>query len=220
MPQLEVIHDEFVRRWDLLAGDDDLFENWRRWENHFEILLTDVFWDVFEDGKRTLQRDPSRFAHHTLLSWCLAADPSGVVLCELGDHCSLKSWLEDLEKVTRSELNPEDFAYRPPPQLCLADFSRLQPRQSGTSKMLSQMHHYLNEAVADVLAGRNCATIEEAVARFPALRGITAEELKRFRGNRGLTVGTAARELLSVRLRHLQPSTLDRFFRPTEFVPR
>jgi hypothetical protein len=183
-------------------------------------LLIDAFWEVFAEGKKSLERDPARFAHETLTSWCLGADGASRVLFEVENHYDWRDLLRDLEHATRSEIFPEDFGYRPVPKLCLATMSTLPARSPKTRPMLSQMHPYLTLAVTAVLAGDGCASVEEAVDRFPVLKGLTNDELIRLRGNRGISVGTAALDLLCPRLPLHQRSTVDRFYRPKEFLPR
>lgn len=207
---------------DALAEDNDDLknDNLRLWSYRFDDLLTKTFWEVFEEGMRTLERDPSRFAYQTLLSWCSAGTGNDWVLSEVENHFNWETYLRDLERDARAGLHPEDFAYSPASKFCLAELPTLPSRDGGLMHVLSQMHPHLTRAVKSILAGENCATVEEAVARFPVLDGLTIDELTQLRGNRGLSVGVAARELLRVRLRHCMESTLDRYFRPKQFMRR
>jgi len=224
-----MLRSDFENRWGVLADEladalahdeaDLKNEKLRYWSYRFEDLLAEAFWEVFEEGKRTLERDPSCFANQTLLSWCLGANGNSWVLSEVENHFNWETYLRDLERYTRTELHPEDFAYRPVSQLCLAELSTWRRRDPAIRIMLSQLHPHLTAAVESVLAGESCATLEEAVERFPVLKGLTIEELTRHRRNRGLAVVEAARELLRVRTKHcLEETTLDRYFRPKPFV--
>jgi len=220
MKQIANIRDSFDYRFDLLAGDENLYKNFRGWWSRFEDLLVETFEAVFEENKKVLARDPVRLARETLISWCLAADVSGGILCEVENHYDWRDVLKDLEDVARSEIPAEDLAYSPVPKLCLAMLSMLPPRSRWLRKTLSQMHPALTSAINTILVGEGCGTVEEVVDALPVLKGISDDELKKLRGNRGISVGTAARELLCARLRSSEQSTVDRYFRPKEFLFR
>jgi hypothetical protein len=71
------------------------------------------------------------------------------------------------------------------------------------------------------LAQEGCATLQEAIENYPVLRGLEERELQRFRGSRSMTENTASKELLNARLgRVIGEVTLDRYFRPKQFLPR
>lgn len=220
MKQIAMIRRRFDYHFSVLACDENLCDNFRSWWSRFEDLLLETFYEVVEEGKKLLERDPARFAYKTLKDWCLAADGSGRVLFEVENHYDWRDFLRDLEDVARSEIPQEELGYSPVPKLCLATISTLPIEGRFLRRVLSQMHPYLTKAVKSLLVGEGCATVEEAVDRFPILQGLTNNELTRLGGNRGISVGTAALDLLCPRLPLHQRSTVDRFYRPTEFVPR
>ena len=81
------------------------------------------------------------------------------------------------------------------------------------------MHPHLTRAVKNILAQESSATVEEAVAHFPVLHGLTDDELTTLRGCRSKSVGAASKELLCIRLKTVVgESTVDRYFRPKEFL--
>jgi hypothetical protein len=217
MKQIAMIRRRFDYRFSVLACDENLYENFHSWWSRFEGLLIDAFWEVFAEGKKSLERDPARFAHETLTSWSLGADGASRVLFEVENHYDWRDLLRDLEHATRSEIFPEDFGYRPVPKSCLATVSQ----SPALRRTLSQMHPHLTKAVGSVIAGEACATVEEVVDRFPVLNGIADSELTRLRGARDIAVVAAAKELLCNRLRtRISERTIERYFRPKEFLPR
>jgi hypothetical protein len=127
--------------------------------------------------------------------------------------------LIEQQHATRSEIPPEDLGYSPVPKFCLANLSMLQPGSPAIRRTLNQMHPHLTKEVKSVLAGEGCATVEEAVTHFPVLRGLTNDELNRLRRCLSISVGAASKELLCART-VLEESTVDRYFRPKEFLPR
>jgi hypothetical protein len=237
MKQMSMLRLEFEHRWNALAHElrldfEDLADAedrdgedaaWHRWISRFESLLTDTFWDVFEEAKRSLEPKPPEFAYKAVRDWCLAAnDTHGRILIEL--ECRSEFWedyLRDLEGAVASEISPTDMVYRPQTALCLETIGGLPPRSRELRKLLSQIHPYLTKAMKNILAQEGCATLQEAVENFPVLRGLKEDELQRFRGSSSVTENTASKELLNARLRTvIGEGTVDRYFRPKEHSPR
>jgi hypothetical protein len=168
-----------------------------------------------------LNRDPAGFATDTLNNWVLAADEHGYILSELGNHLIFwRNFLENLRYLRHTDIPPEDFGYRPDSKKSLAELLTLPPRDPMLEPILKEMRPYLMAAVKGLRAGDDCATVEEAVERFPVLKGIRDDELTELRRNRrGLTARNAALELLLERT-EVSWGTLDKYFRDPEFRPR
>lgn len=223
MKRIAMLREEFDRQWGLLAdnadwGDEN--ENVGRWLSLFESMLTDFFWDVFEDAKSNLEAKPSEFAHNTLKEWCLAAD-DGRILFEVDNHrVNWKMHLQSLQKVTASEISPVDLIYKPQPKLCLETVAALRTNTPEMRAALSEIHPHFLDAMTNIQKGVSCSTLSEAVENFPVLRGLREDELQGYRGIRHRrTPRTACIELLQNRT-SLQYMTIDRYFRPTKFKPR
>jgi hypothetical protein len=151
-----------------------------------------------------------------------AEDTRGRILIDLENR--LIDWEDILHQAqlgVASEISATDLVYRPQSALCLDTVASLPPKSRDLRKILSQIHPYLIRAMKNVLAQEGCATLQEAIENYPVLRGLEERELQRFRGSRSMTENTASKELLNARLgRVIGEVTLDRYFRPKQFLPR